>query len=234
MPDGRWGIYRVIDRGKMRWQAVVYTRTYCFGSTRGLTCFMLLVDFMSDRTLRKHLTKKLTLAVLAVSFISLQGAMGQVPQDTVSLDRATIIKAARQVMQDARYCALVTIGENGYPQSRIVDPFPPEEDMAVWIGTNPVTRKIAQIRKDPRVTLFYFDTASLSYVTLIGKAELINDPKEKSKHWKEEWAPLYKNGSRGDDYMLIRVEPLRTEIVSYTRGMLNDAVTWAPVAVDFR
>jgi len=179
------------------------------------------------------MTRKITLAVLFLSFILLQDVAAQDSRDRNTADRSTIIRVAQQVIDEARYCALVTIGEDGHPQSRLVDPFSPEEDMTVWIGTNPITRKVAQIQKDHRVTLFYFDRESLSYVTILGKAELIKDPVEKAKHWKEEWAPIYKDGSHGDDYLLIRVKPRRLEVVSYTYGLPNDPVTWLPAAVDF-
>ncbi len=148
--------------------------------------------------------------------------------------RSEIVKAAADVMQRARYCALVTIGEDGQPQARVVDPFAPEADLTVWIATKPVTRKVGQIRADPRVTLFYFDPGGPSYVTLIGTAELVSDPAAKSVHWKEEWAAFYKDKNRGDDYLLIRVRPRRLEIVSASHGLLSDPQTWRPVIVEFR
>ena len=68
------------------------------------------------------------MAVLSLSLSS----PGQNTQ-TATPERAKIITAAKDVMQKARYCALVTIGEDGYPQARVVDPFAPEEGMTVWI-----------------------------------------------------------------------------------------------------
>jgi len=178
-------------------------------------------------------TRKSIVPALLLSFLVAQAVAGQDARHPVAPDRATILDVARQVMHDARYCALVTLGNDGQPQARVVDPFLPDDGMTVWIGTNPITRKVAQIRKDARVTLFYFDGESLSYVTILGRAELVDDPTEKAKHWKEEWAPLYTDGSRGEDYLLIRVRPRRIEVVSYGGGVPNDPVTWRPAAVDF-
>ena len=76
-----------------------------------------------------------------------------VRQAQAAPDRAAVIKVAREVMQQARYCDMVTLGEDGQPQARVVDAFAPEADLTVWIATKPLSRKIAQIRKDPRVTL---------------------------------------------------------------------------------
>jgi general stress protein 26 len=149
-------------------------------------------------------------------------------------DRAAVIEAAAGVMERARFCALVTIGENGHPQSRIVDAFPPDAGMVVWIATTPVTRKVAEIRKDPRVTLSYFDPKSMGYVTLLGKAALVTDGAEKAKHWKEDWAKLYMDKNRGDDYLLIKVTPIRLEVSVESQGITNDPKTWRPVIIDFK
>lgn len=148
-------------------------------------------------------------------------------------ERAAVIAAAKEVMRAARYCALITIGPDGFPQARTVDAFAPEEDLTVWIGTNPVTRKVAEIRADPRVTLYYFDAAATGYVTLIGRAEIVTDVAAKDVHWKDEWKSFYSDGSRGDDYVLIRVRPVRLEIVSYTHNLLNDPRTWRPITIAF-
>ncbi len=148
--------------------------------------------------------------------------------------RADIIKAAADVMQRARYCALVTIGEDGQPQARVVDAFAPEDGLTVWIATKPVTRKVAQIRADPRVTLLYFDAADPGYVTLIGTAELVTDAAARRAHWKPAWAGFYKDENRGDDYLLIRVKPRRLEISSARHHLTGDPDTWRPVIVDFQ
>lgn len=159
-------------------------------------------------------------------------APGQAP--AAPSGRAAIVKAAADVMQRARYCALVTIGADGQPQARVVDAFAPEDDLTVWIATKPVTRKVEQIRADPRVTLFYFDPGGPDYVTLLGTAELVTDPAAKKAHWKKEWAGFYKDENRGDDYLLIKVRPRRLEIVSARHGIAGDPATWRPVILDLR
>ena len=98
-------------------------------------------------------------------------------------DRAAVIKVATGIMQRARFCTLVTIGADGHPQARIMDAFPPDAQMVVWMATTPVSRKVAEIRKDPRVTVSCFDANSMGYVTLLGRAALVTDPAEKAKRW---------------------------------------------------
>ena len=148
-------------------------------------------------------------------------------------DREAILRAAREVAQKARYATFITIGEDGQPQARIVDALGPDEDFVVWVGTNPATRKVAEIAKDPRVTVSFFDAAGPAYVTLVGNARVVPEPFVRAKHWKPEWAPFFKDEFRGVDFVLIAVSPRRLEIVSQAHGLINDPKNWRPVSIDF-
>jgi general stress protein 26 len=135
-------------------------------------------------------------------------------------------------MRDARYCTLVTLDKGGQPQARVVDPFPPDPDMSVWIATKSASRKVAQIQKDPRATLLCFDAVKQGYVSLLGAAELVDDPKQKARRWKPEWKAFYDDENRGKDYLLIRLRPKRLEILSPAHGLLNDPRTFQPLSLE--
>ncbi len=175
--------------------------------------------------------RKTALTIIFPVFLFPQVMPGQ--DTSATADRAHILSSARRLMEKARYCALITIGDDGHPEARVVDPFLPDEGMIIWIATNPASRKIAQIKKDARVTLFYLNPNASGYVTVLGKADLVNAMAEKEKHWKEAWSFLYKDKYRGDDFVLIRVQPRRLEIVSYPDKLVNDPQTWRPVQIVF-
>ena len=148
--------------------------------------------------------------------------------------RAEVIAAAKDIMLLAKFSTLVTIGRDKQPQARIVEAFPPDSDLTVWIGTNVVTRKVDEIRHDKRVTLMYFSPATFEYVTILGTAVIDKDPLNKTAHWNAAWSSLYKDQNRGDDYVLLRVTPVRVEVISQQRGMRNDPKTWLPVILDLK
>ena len=154
-------------------------------------------------------------------------------QAPVQPTRAAVIAAATDIIQKAHYCTFITIGDDGQPQARIVDPIAPDASFTMWFATNPLTRKVEQVRRNPKVTLSCFDAASSSYVTVLGRGALVSDVAEKQRHWKPDWAAIYPNGAKGSDVMLIRITPVRLEIVSDARGMIGDPKTWLPLAIDF-
>ncbi len=128
----------------------------------------------------------------------------------------TVLDAARAVMQSAEFCFLVTVDAATEPQARLMQPFPPDAQMRVWLGTNPSSRKIAQIRKNPRTTLAYYDKSGPSYVTLIGTSRIVNTPAERRKHWRKEWQAFFPGGPDGPNYTLIEFTPHRIELISAT------------------
>jgi general stress protein 26 len=124
------------------------------------------------------------------------------------------------------------LDSSGRPQARTLDPFPPDDNMLIWLGTNARSRKVAEIRRSSRVTLYYFDRESQAYVTVHGTARLVNDAKEKAKRWKDEWKDFYPD--RAKDYLLIVVTPEKLEVVNVKKGILGDPRTWKPRSVSFQ
>ncbi len=142
-----------------------------------------------------------------------------------------LLNAARDIMESAGTCALITLDASGLPSVRVMDPFLPESDFTVWFGTNPKSRKVNQIKNNPKVTLYYLDKNSSGYAVIQGTAVLINDQSEKDKRWKTEWDAFYPNKSEG--YQLIKVSPQRLEVISYTHGIIGDPATWEVPVVHF-
>lgn len=144
---------------------------------------------------------------------------------------SSLIHAAREIMSSVGTCTLITLDQEGRARARVMDPFLPENDLTVWFGTNARSRKVNQIQNDPRATLFYLDKDASGYVMIYGKAQLVNDPEEKEKRWKDEWEAFYPN--KEEEYLLIKVTPEWMEVISYPRGILGDPITWEPPKVLF-
>jgi len=148
-----------------------------------------------------------------------------------SIIESQLKTAAREIMTAAKSCALITQSKDGSSRVRTMDPFAPESDFTVWFGTNSNSRKVNQIKNNPQVTLYYLDADNTGYVTIHGTAEIVNNIQEKAKRWKEEWKDFYPKRPNG--YSLIKFSPKWMEIVSETRGILGDSLSWKPLNVKF-
>ena len=167
-----------------------------------------------------------------IAFTLLFSFNGSAQQNVTSKNNdSKLISVAKEIMQSAKTCALITIDNEGRPRVRTMDPFTPEENLTVWFGTNSNSRKVKQIQENAKVTLYYTDNDDTGYVMIHGLASMVNDSTEKENHWKVKWKDFYPNYPKG--YMLIKVKPLWLEVISETRGIIGDSKTWKPQKVTF-
>jgi general stress protein 26 len=154
------------------------------------------------------------------------------PQTTPPTDeRAHLIAAAREIMGAQTYCALVTLDESGAPQIRTMNPFPPDEGMNVWMATNTRSLKVRQIRRDPRVVVYYSNHAqAIGYVALHGRAELVDDMKEILKRKRAYWDQAFPGLK---NLVLIKVVPERIDVINYKAQTQQDPETWRPPSIEF-
>ena len=178
----------------------------------------------------KSLMRLLFILGLLAAFIT--PVVAQDKEKPAPLSRADLIAAAREIMTAQQYCALITLDEEGRPTVRTMNPFPPEDDMTVWIATSTLTRKVQHIRRDPRVTLYYADhSKATGFVAITGRAVLVDDRAEMIKRKRAYWDsafPGFKN------LVLIKVIPERMDVLNYKAGAVNDPVTWRTPSVEFK
>ena len=147
-------------------------------------------------------------------------------------EETKLMNSANEVIKNAKYGTLITVDQKGQPRSRIMDALLPDEKFEVWLATNPKSRKVNQILNNPNVTMYYWDESQIAYVSLMGKATIINNNQIKSKKWKPEWTKFYKN--KKDDVMLIHFVPEMLEMINVSQGFNGDKNTWSPHQVKLR
>ena len=169
---------------------------------------------------------------VSVIMLIASSLMAQEQQDKVQqeISRDSLLTVARTIIDSAPCRIFITVDENGKPQARTMSPFPPEENMVIWLGTNPRSRKVKQIKNNPNVMVFYYDTKGSSYVSVAGQAHIVNDPEKIAHYWKESWTRYYPDPEK--DYTLIEVTPERLEICSFKYKLFWDS-TGKPAFIEF-
>ncbi len=168
---------------------------------------------------------------LNISIICLTQELYAQNEQFSSFNRDTLISVAREYISTVPYCALVTIDSTGTPHVRTMDPFPPDENMVIWLGTNRNSRKVQEIKNNPKVALYYSNNEGAGYVSFTGIASLVDDPEKKAAFWKDVWDNFYSN--KEEQYLLIKIIPEKLEIVDYVNGIYNDKETWQTPSVEF-
>jgi len=125
------------------------------------------------------------------------------------------------IVESIPFPLLVTIGRDGYPESRpmsLVD----REGSSLWFATSRASRKVAQIGANPQVTVLFVDSERFNYASLHGRARLIVDAQREASLWRDEWRDDWPEGPSDPDYVLLRVDVMRGH---YLRGSTGEKGT---------
>ena len=148
-------------------------------------------------------------------------------------DIERVLAVANQIVGAAGCASLITIDETGLPSSRPVRTFSSDNEFAeITIPTDVSSRKTHHVRSNSNVVLSYIDTPSRGYVTVIGKAVLIDGLEDKRAAWMEPFSAFWPDGPESEDYLLIVITPRRIEIRSYTQGVAEVPTQWTPVTLE--
>jgi general stress protein 26 len=148
-----------------------------------------------------------------------------------SFNRDTIILAAHEIINETSYCGLVTVDTMGQPQIRTMNPFPVKEDFVIWFATSRASRKIREIRTNPKVCVYFANHLSAKgYVNINGYASVIDNRELLFQMKRDYW-----DGIQGwqDKFVLIRIVPKSLEIINYKHGLNNDPDTFKAPGISF-
>jgi general stress protein 26 len=149
----------------------------------------------------------------------------------VTFNRDTIILGAREIIKETTYCALATIDSTGQPQIRTMNPFPANNELITWFATSRTSRKVREIKSNPKVCVYYADHISAKgYVAITGTAEVIDDKELLLKMKRDYWngIPNWQN-----KIVLIKIVPKTMEVINYKHGLNNDPNTFKAPSIVF-
>jgi general stress protein 26 len=133
-----------------------------------------------------------------------------------------LVHAALDLARRSGFVFVSTLQNDGFPDTRVMfnllklragiltgGPAALDSPFESWLGTNTSSQKVQQIRKDPRVCLYYADTDAFEGLTLQGTVEEIQDRGIKQAIWMDGWEMYYPGGLDGGDFTVLRFKPER-------------------------
>lgn len=167
-------------------------------------------------------------------------ADASVPRDELNLaaDPRLVLDSAMALMQRDGTAALVSDDASGQPRIRSVGSFlrdsarSDRERFTVFVLTRRSTRKLDQLARNPRVTLYYNDDARVSYATLMGRATIHRDPSAPQlQEFLDSATIAFFWPEYPADFVMLEIVPDWLEFMG--PGAWNDPETWRPQAVVF-
>jgi general stress protein 26 len=156
----------------------------------------------------------------------------QLVKSQTTVNRDTIILAAREIISDTHYCALVTIDSTGQPQVRTMNPFPLDKnnELVIWFATSRTSRKVKEIMDNPKVCVYYANHIDAKgYVNITGEAQVIDNKELLLKMKRDYWngIPDWQN-----KFVLIKITPKTLEVINYKHGLNNDPNTFKAPSIN--
>ena len=104
--------------------------------------------------------------------------------------------------------AYLATSDGDQPRVRPVSPIV-EDNMSVWVTTYSTSRKVKQIRQNPRICLAFVEQPDGDKAAIVvGEAHIMPDIEEKRRVWKLVTFDLWEhfpNGPDSDEFRLLRI-----------------------------
>jgi general stress protein 26 len=118
------------------------------------------------------------------------------------------------IMKDNFLYASLATCDGDQPRVRTVSPIV-EDDMSIWVTTRSTSRKVKQLRENPKICLAFVEPPDGDKaVTVIGEAQIIPDIQKKRRVWKLAPFDLYEHfpdGPESDDFCILKIAIIRIE-----------------------
>ena len=141
------------------------------------------------------------------------------------------IHVAEVMCSKAKYCFLISNSGNYHHQSendrrgwcsaRLVEPVFRQEgsNFTIGIGALPDSKKVDEIWDNPKVTLAFENSREDANLVIYGEAFVETDPEIKKRYWRKVWKMFFPDGSESENYVVLRIEPSRMEILNFKRNI---------------
>ncbi len=136
------------------------------------------------------------------------------------MDTPTLLALARETIAKVPLCFVVTAAANGEANARIVQPGPLREDWSVGFMTSRLCRKFDEIQRAGRFTMAYQHDPDRAYVTLAGRAVVIDDIAIKQAVWRPDSDHWHPGGPQDPNVVIIKLVTDRIEFYSGARDVV--------------
>lgn len=111
-----------------------------------------------------------------------------------------------ELIKDVKIAMLTTVIPDGSLHSRPMVAQQPEPDGTLWFITGKSTSKVQEIKHDQHVNVAFADLADNKFVSISGRASVIDDRSKEEQLWNPAYRAWFPNGLDDPDLTLIKVD----------------------------
>ncbi|NLX78248.1 MAG: pyridoxamine 5'-phosphate oxidase family protein [Clostridiaceae bacterium] len=99
---------------------------------------------------------------------------------------------------------LGTVDENGIPHLKAMIKTAANGLKEFWFCSNTSSKRVAQIKRNPNASLYFYDEKTFEGLMLTGKAEVSYDDEKRREFWNDSMFMYYPLGPSDPDFALIK------------------------------
>lgn len=99
---------------------------------------------------------------------------------------------------------LGTTDAEGYPNIRALIKVENEDLRRIWFSTNTSSRKVPQLKNNPKACVYFVDFDKWIGLMLVGKVDVLQDSESRQRLWQEGDEKYYPKGVNDTDYSVLR------------------------------
>lgn len=109
-------------------------------------------------------------------------------------------------IKEIKYATLTTLDAQQRLHGRPMYTTAPGEDGVLWFFSEKDAQKVTEIQRNPQVGLGYADLDSALYVTVAGRASVVDDKDKIKDLWREDFRGFFPGGTDDPNLTLLKVE----------------------------
>ena len=112
-----------------------------------------------------------------------------------------------ELIKDVRIAMMTSVEQDGSLHSRPMYNHQVDDSGDLWFFSRAHDPKIKELKNDSQINLAYSDPSHQNYVSVAGRAEIVQDKAKIKELWSEGLRTWFPEGPDGSDIALIRVHP---------------------------
>lgn len=134
------------------------------------------------------------------------------------------VRTLGELIENIPIAMLVSVAPDGNLVSRPLATLQTDFQGDLWFFTSARSGKIDDIADHPRVNLAYADPEARLYVSVVGRARVLDDRAKMQELWHPDAATLFPGGPDDPDLRLLKVEVESAEYWQQSSGLVREAL----------
>jgi len=139
-----------------------------------------------------------------------------------AVEVSNLLQIAREIIGKVPMCFAITVDQNGEANARVVQTSRLSDEWTIRFMTDRRSRKVEEIEQSGRMTLAYQYDPENQYVSLVGRATIIDDIDVKQAIWRPQSFKWHPGGPTDPNVVLIDFFTDRIELWSSLHSVTPD------------